>query len=286
MGFTLFDLILHACESLGKINESVVTGGTTSTLVDSTQTAARSRFTDDVMDGIIFLTHDVLGTSVAPEGEFGRITSFTESTGTYGGTWTVAPAAGDTYAWTSQEYPLQRMIGLANEGLQRIGNIPLVDKTTLDTDGDNTEYACSAAWKYKPTRVDIQGNTGNTSDNQWQKVNSWEYEPSAAGSSGLIILPYQPSGSKGIRVWYMAKHPYVSSAASVINEHIEPELATLSLVAKALGWNCKRSNGANKFLIQAWNQAEQEFQSRLSINPRPSYHYPRKSNLMIIEDDD
>ena len=195
----------------------------------------------------------------------------------------VAPAVGDTYAWTAGEYPFYRMIGLANEALLRIGDVPLVDTTTLDTAEDTTEYACAVAWKRRPYRVDVQSND-SSANNKWVEAEGWEYIPAVAGSTGLIVFPYEPEAGYGIRVHYIDRHPYVSTYSSVIREEIDPELAVLSLVAKALRWNCLRTGGSDKFKIQVWNQAEQEYLARSIMHPVPSYYAPRKGKLMIVRD--
>jgi hypothetical protein len=267
MAFTLSDVLISAFDRLGKLYEGTVTGGTTGTLVDSTQTSQRGRFTDDVIDGVMFVTYDAAGAGASPEKEYSKISAFAESTGTYSGTFTAAPAAGDRYAWANGEYPIEKMVGIVNEALQDIGQVKCVDTTTLDTDSTDTEYEVSVDWKYRVEKVEIQGKTGDTEDNQWYPIHGWKYVPAAGGTAGRLIFESYPYDSRDIKVTYYANHPKLTIYSSVVNEHLDRELVVRAVVARALEWNNNRINGSNKYLIQAWNQAEQRFAERKLTHP-------------------
>jgi hypothetical protein len=267
MAFTLSDVLISSLDRLGKLNEGTATGGSTSTLVDSTQTSQLGRFTDDVLGGVMFVTYDVAGTGVAPEKEYSKITAFTESTGTYAGTFTVAPASGDRYAWANGEYPLEKMIGLVNEALQELGQVRCVDTTTLDTDSTHTEYAVSVDWKYRVEKVEIQGLTADAYDNQWYPIHGWKYVTAAGGTAGRLIFEDYPYNSRDIKVTYYAPHPKMTVYTSVINEEWDRELVVRAVVARALEWNNNRINGSNKYLVQAWNMAEQKLAERKLTHP-------------------
>src|SRR3990167_291545 len=169
--------------SLGIGQVRKLTGGSTTTSLDSTETAG-------VDEGTIIIVTDAGGLSAAPQGEFGRITAFAPSTGTWThDTLTTAPASGDYAMICRNDLTLYDFIELANRGLQKLGDLSFVDTTTLDTVTLQTEYAAAVAWKRgKPTRIDVQSRTGDSNDNQWRRVYDWEYVPAAANSTGLIIF--------------------------------------------------------------------------------------------------
>jgi hypothetical protein len=275
MAFTVSDVLVSVFDKLGKLNESTATGGSTSSVVDSTQTAQRSRFTDDCIDGVVFITYDAGGAGAAPEKEFATISAFAESTGTYStGTFTAAPAANDRYAWANAEYPVQKMITLLNDALQNLGQVPCVDSTTLDTDSTHTEYAVSVDWKYRVEKVWIQGKTTDSSDNQWIPIHGWKYVPAAGGTAGKLIFEEYPYDSRDIKVLYYANHPKVNIYSDVINEHLDRELVVRALQASALEWNNNRINGSNPYLVQSWNQAEQKLSERRLTHPVTRPHRP------------
>jgi hypothetical protein len=159
------------------------------------------------------------------------------------------------------------MISLANEALQDLGQVKCVDTTTLDTDGTNTEYDVAVGWKYRIEQVEIQGKTGDASDNQWYPIHGWKYVPAAGGTAGKLIFEHYPYDSRDIKVTYYANHPTLTAYSSVINEHLDRELVVRALVARALEWNNNRINGTNPYLIQSWNMAEQKLAERKVTHP-------------------
>jgi hypothetical protein len=151
----------------------------------------------------------------------------------------VAPAAGDYYGVCTKEWPLYKLITLVNNALTGIGDIELVDTTTLDTASNQTEYQCELVWKRSgPKRLDIQTKTTDANDNRWHEIPKglWEYIPATAGSTGLIVTSYQPTASRDVRVWYKDKHPAVRIFSSVIYEAIHPEWLVWETVYRAYRW--------------------------------------------------
>ena len=168
MAFTLSNMLQGVYKALGQLRVSTATGGSTTTIVDTKRVGTAND--DDFRNGVAFVVRDAGGASAAPEGEFNRISAYVDSTGTFtvDTAYTAAPASGDTYAWANQQYPIYEMIQAMNDGLRLLGDVPLVDTTTLDTAAAQTEYAAAVAWKRRrPYRIDIQGRTGDADDNQW-----------------------------------------------------------------------------------------------------------------------
>ena len=108
MAFTLSNLLVGAFQGLGQMTiGNKATGGSTTTVVDSTQ--ANTARDNAWKNGAMFITRDAGGASAAPEGQFQRISAFTNSSGTFTveTAFSTAVAAGDIYGYTSPYYPLR-----------------------------------------------------------------------------------------------------------------------------------------------------------------------------------
>lgn len=234
MPWYVTNALQRAYRDLGELVESTATGGSISTIADTKITEGSD---DDWTDGVAFIIRDAAGASAAPEGEFQRISGWVASTGTHtvDTNFTAAVASGDTYGVAGSAYPIYRMIQHLNDALSVLGDVPLVDTTTLDTAASTTEYAAAVAWKRRPPfQIDIQGRTGAASDNQWDTVHTWEFVPAAAGTAGKIIFKEYPISSRDIRVWYMGVHGYVSAWNDQINETLHPDLVHKALMCEVL----------------------------------------------------
>lgn len=266
MAYKLWELLRDAYTELGQLTTGLATGGSTTTIVDTTLVGTGKN--DDWKDGAAIVLYDAGGASAAPEGEFKRVSAYVDSTGTLTLESAVSSAigAGDLYGLVSAYYPLRQMVELTNLALRSLGDMPLVDTTTLDTASNQTEYACAVAWKRRPFRVDIQTNA-DSNDNRWQRTDGWEYIPAAAGTSGLIVFKSQPDDGYDIRVWYYDQHGRVALFSDVINEHISPILITAMLVEKALEWQNSRLGGTDEFLVMRWNDAKNASERARLIYP-------------------
>ena len=176
--------------------------------------------------------------------------------------------SGDLYALVSEYYPLHQMIELANQALRSLGDVTLVNTTTLDTAANQTEYAAAVTWKRRPPRrIDIQTKPGDGGDHRWARVRSWEYVPAAAGSAGLIVFRNQPEAGRDLRIWYEDIHPRVSAYDDEIREEIHPMLAAAAVVEKALIWQVSRLDGENDFLLNRLNDARAELDRQKRLHP-------------------
>jgi hypothetical protein len=281
MAYTLHNLLVDALMELGELQVSSATGGTVTTVVDSKQA---NKYKDDVWkDGGLFILYDAGGAGAAPEGEFQRISGYTDSSGTFtvDTAFTVAPASGDRFGWTSDKYSLNQMIQLANLSLQALGDVPYRDTTTLDTSSSQTEYTQAVDWKRKILSIRVQENTGDADDNQWLTVYDWRTTPADPGSTGLIIFQDQPTANRDIEVTYLGTHPAVNAYGDKISEYIHPKLAKWALVVQALKWLNSRNPG-NRDIIQDLGDARKELaQARYEHR----IWWPREApKLFIIHD--
>lgn len=283
MSYTLGELIFDVYSALGQVTTFKATGGTTTTAVN-----AKTGYTQANLTGAIIVRETTDG--AAPEGEFQEVTSFAQSTGTFtvGSAFTAAIGAGDIFGYASPLYPLYQVIESINAGLRWLGDLYLVDTTSLDTASAQTEYTASTTWKRRPpVRIDIQGNTSDANDNRWVTVSDWEYIPAAPGSSGLIVFKGQLPVTRDLRVWYQDLHPRVNTYEDVIAEVISPELAVAVCAEKAALWQKNRTQGSDPGIVEAHNTALQERDRAVQMFPiwkpspvakifRPGFHsnYP------------
>lgn len=281
MSLTVSKVLQSVYQNLGESLLSTATGGSTTTVVDS-KLANTSR--DNVWrEGILFISRDAGGAAASPEGQFQRVSGYTNSSGTFtvDTAFTTSPALGDLYMVSSSYYPVQNAIQALNEALGNLGDLDLVDTTTLDTIDLVTEYDAAVAWKRaRPYRIDVQTLAGVTDDNQWREVRDWDWVPAAAGSTGLIVFANYQYPSRDIRVWYRDTHPAVYNYSDVIHEAFDPELVKTATLAKIYEWQVGRTQGADEFMVQRLARAEQQMENRKV--ERPTYRVKRGPKLLIV----
>jgi len=268
---TLSDIVRDVLFELG-FRERYASGGTTSTLVDADLGG------EDTYDGG--------GAGAAPEGEFAEVTDYAESTGTITvatAAFTDAPAATDGYIVSTSEYPHRQVIRAVNRALSKIGDIPKVDTTTLDTASAQTEYDYAVTWKRQPPyRIDIQTQTNDADDNRWQELSKgfWYYVPAAAGSTGLIIFRDQLPTSRDLRIWYKGPHDAVEAYNDTIYEGLHPDLVVAEVVYELLRWRYTEQRGADEYIAQLLNEAgESREQMRMK---HPVWKPKRRDELLIV----
>lgn len=262
MAYYLWNLIRDVYQGLGRSEVSTATGGTTTTLVDA-KLAGKGR-DDDYNDGAIIV---LSAGGEAPEGEIKRVSDYEGSSGTFTfeSAMTAAPESGDLYLRVDPYFPYRNIVEQVNKGLLRLGEIPLVDTTSLDTAENQTEYTAAVAWKRRPpVRVDIQTNPGDADDNRWEEVPYWEYVPAGAGATGLIVFDRQLTSGRDLRVWYLSDHPRVSAYSDAINELIHPVLAAAAVMVEALTWQQARLSGGDEALTGQLERAAAEL-ARLRV---------------------
>lgn len=272
--YHLTNLLQDAYSNLGQYESHPLTGSPTTTTAIIGGLANKDRMDE----GTLFCIETT--DSEAPEGEYRRISDYTKSS--TAGTFTVAAfsaslTAADEVAIVNDFYPIYTMVQLANRAMRRLGDIVIVDTTTLDSATNKTEYAQAIAAKRNLLRVDYQGKTGDANDNRWITIFDVETIPANPGTAGLMILPQLVSG-RDIRYWYVDIHPRLNTYDDFIDEAINPELASLALTVCALQWQKARLE--DEETTQLLNYYREEF--RIAEQKWPIKRPPRKSRFITL----
>jgi hypothetical protein len=268
---TLFDLVLRTARQLDVVVEGTATGGSTTTIVD---TVARTEADDYWNGGTALIIYDAGGENAAPQGEYRIISDFANSTKTVtvSPAFSAAPATGDRYGLIKKRYRLNKFEQAINEAVSEIGPILIVDKTTLTTADNQTEYSLPLA-DMDLRRVLIQTQNDDADDNQWAEVFNWEVEAAATGTADILRLPaLYPAGYK-LLLEYVARHPALLAAADKLSESIHPDRVVYNAAAKLLTDYADRTGRQQDFantisrIRESAAQADRAYPVRLPSRP-------------------
>ncbi len=285
MAYLLGNLVKDVLLRLGQLEITTATGGSTTTAIDTKLVEGENEIGDaDYINGLICV---IRAGGAAPENEYGRISNnvatATEVTFTLDAVLTAAIASGDTFAYARPTYSLYQIIEQINAGLEELGDLVNVDTTTMDTASGQTEYTWEVAWKrVKPIRLDVQGRTDDSNNNEWVEVHGFEVIPAGPGSTGLIVFDTQPVSSRDVRVWYKAVHPRVSVYSDVIHESIHPNLAIASSVLQLAEWNLQRGSVEDPDARGLVNNAKTKF--AIALNNHPIMQEKRHQSGLVVKD--
>src|SRR3990167_112135 len=286
---TLFDLLVGSCREVGILEmrtSTAASGGTTNANIQ----ALRSETADDQYNGGTIFVVSATGASTDISGQFRQVTDYVASSGEFRwGTSVLANVpANAVLAYTGAEFRTELLVELANDALRNLGPLDFVDRATIQTSAAQTAYAGAIAWKYAPpTRIDYLAGVGTTTAKpDWQNVTGWEYQPSSAGATPLIIFNEQLPVTRDVRVWYRDHHHRITGSTQPIDERIHPDLALAALVEKLYEYRNSRSRGGDSFDVQRWTDAKLRLeQARVRY---PIWKPKKKRRLAIIgrEEDD
>lgn len=254
---TLSDVIYALGNLLGGAAFGTATGGSTTTIVDS----SRAEANDHWNRGTALIVTDAGGAGAAPEGQFSVISDWVLSSTTATiGTLSSAVGAGDTYMLIPPRWPLEMLKNKINLVLRSI-LIPQIDITSLDTADNQTEYSLPTTCPgHNLRRVFIETND-DSNDRQWHELRDWEVIVQATGTQDVLLIPQFSSGWD-IRLDYVAPHPTVTAYNSNISEavHINRIIyhAALLCVVEEIGQNApyKNVNSVANFYSDLAQQAE------------------------------
>lgn len=275
---TLSGIMQSAFDKLGQANVTTATGGSTTTAID-TKLAGRFKNTG-LKNGVLFITRSTDG--LAPQAEFQPITSYANATQTITTpAFTAAVGSGDTLTFCGPDFPIYNMIEWVGKALQSLGDIELIDASSLQIASVTTEYSLPATWKdVKPWKVEIQTIINQTSNNQWIPVQGWKFiAPATVGAQGKLYLPQQ-NVNYYLRVTYRAPHPTVTIYSDIISDSIDPEVLAIGAAIKAREWYNAANSGGDKFSLQNLNDLRAEYDRELI--KRPTEKPKRSPTLLTI----
>jgi hypothetical protein len=258
--FQLTHLLQQAWYRMGQMKTWVITGGSTTTTVNTAWAGVDDAiFEDDdptLIYGSIVVVEDAALTGAAPEGEIARITDYdSASTTITHDAVSTAVASGDRVATISALFPYEDMKELANIAIRKLGKIDVID-TSLTVVAGQTEYVMPI--RQAPKRVRIQ-RLNASSDNRWQLIQGWSVIPAVVGTGWKLVVPPLVQGFS-IELLYEDLHPKLNSYEDDIMEIVHPELAVNALVAEAYQWYNNQINGSNSYFLQRENKALQDLE--------------------------
>lgn len=220
----LFDVLLRVARQVTEdVWESTATGGSATTLVDSSANVEA----DDFWNG---------GTLFFKSGSTGRInttaviTDFTKLTGTFTVATGVALATGNTYLALTPAIPLANLIRAVNNALK---------KQTLITEDETTDIVASQYDYSLPAGVSnvLAVYFGNDTDG-WERSNTW-----GERNGELTFYAYEPgTADDHIRILYWGNHGEVGASSDTINAQINVDLLVFDALAELWGQRAMRSD--------------------------------------------
>jgi hypothetical protein len=254
----LFDLTYELASELGILYESLATGGSTTTVVDT----VRLTQADDYWNlGTVWITYDSAGAGAAPQGEYGRISDFVASTDTATiATVSAAVASGDRYAIADKRFRLDDLILAVNRAIRDIGSIPTVDTTSLDTAAAQTEYTLPAAANNDLRQVWLQTKTNDANDNQWVQLRNWYIKRTAANTADVLVFKQQPQYTRDVMLVYMAPHSALVASTDYLHETIDYRRVLYKAAVHAMNNYRMQTKNTDDYLLQSIQSYEQRAQ--------------------------
>lgn len=205
---TLADILLKTAFALKSLRNSLATGGSTTTLIDTNLSEPNDFFNGGT---IFFLSGTLIGKTAI-------ITDWNATTFTFTiPTQTAAVVSGVRYAIAESRYPRETMVQAINMALAELGNVLQRDETLI-TEEDLAEYQLPSGVS-NIKRVQIA--TSDTEPFNWDAPHHWWTE-----WDGLLVFTeahIPETADMPIRLWYEEPHEAVYNDADEISSAIYPE---------------------------------------------------------------
>lgn len=235
---TLAEATLELARKLCTVIEGVATGGSTTTLIDTTRAEPDTYFTGGV---IWFKSGNNAGKSAA-------VSSYSSTTDTFTfATQTGACASGNLYAASTWEYPRWLLISAINSALKTI-TLPQQQDISTVVVGEQEEYTLPTGVQ-NVDRVEILASStdpySGTPHYNWEEIDgTLVFDEGLAPLSGdLIRLTYSPA------------HTEISSDTSEISSYIHIDYLTWEAAVYALRWRMSRTKADDPGVLQQLNEA-------------------------------
>lgn len=208
------------------------TGGTTTTVQDTglVNKKGDGYYAQGANGGhLLFISQTT--DRAAPEGQFGEISAFANSTTTPTftlPTLSATVASGDIYAVMKPSIQLYETIGRINEGLRRLGEQDRPN-TSLTVLADTLAYTLpSGVNATNIKRIEIGS---DDPDYGWRDATGYSIQPQSAGTGDQLIFTAQPPydsttpANYTIKITYHGPHPTLSIYSDYVEKSVPDELA-------------------------------------------------------------
>jgi hypothetical protein len=231
---TLFDATLALARILGIIYEGTATGGSATTLVDTT----RAESADYFNQGTIWIR------SGNNSGKSAVITDWALAGTTYTfPTLTLLCAAGDLYSACTGEWQRGELINCINMALQKIGRVAILD-TSLAVVADQEAYDLPVGVSGL-LRVEVaQDGATYVIHQQWREEND-----------DLMFDVGHAPGSGSIRLTYAGAHLPLTTDGGVVSSQVSIEWLKWSAAVFAWRRRLQQSEGKESWILRMINEA-------------------------------
>jgi hypothetical protein len=278
MAYTLFDMVRDGVVSLGRIASNTFTCnsvGSTTTAVNSKFNSLKPIYKDEdkaLINGTLLVISTTDG--LAPQGEWQRISAYTETTGTItvDDDFSAVIGDGDRCMIIHNQFPIEELVELANQALADLGQFYKVD-TSLTTSGTRNYTLPIATKGRRPVSVEIYIEADSRTP-----VSDFEYYGATApGTEATIQLKHTPPEGKTLYITYATEHPRVSTYDDVIWEDVPEAVAKWGLAVQINKWQNPDDNAT----INALNDSQRtlEYYKQTMVLWKP----PRAAKWSVLK---
>lgn len=244
-------MLRDGVSTLGRVafRNFTATGGSTTTALNSNFNLVGDPVYTDGDESIVLGTLIVVSTTdgLAPQGEYQRISAYTEDSGTItvDTAFSAAIGAGDVCMIIHSQFSVENLIELANQTLTDLGQFYRVD-SSLTTSATRNYTLPLAAKGNRPHSIEIEVVTDRR-----DYVAAWDYITALPGSTATIQFQYDPPAGKTLYITYAAEHGRVTDYDDVIDESIPQAVCKWGLSVAIQRWQ----NPSDGVELQAMNEA-------------------------------
>lgn len=210
---TLKDIISDVYFRLGDLHSGTATGGSSTTVVDSTLGGKQ----DDWKYAAVFIDYDAGGAGAAPQGEYKECSGYAAATGTLTtASFSAAPAAGDLYSVASPRINLAKIIEAINKRLKAMGDVVTVD-TSLSFVSGQSMYTLPAAARGGRLKAVFQAISSDSDDPVLVAREDW-----VPYGANQIIFRSEMNAGDTLHLIYVGEHSRMGAYGDTISPWIHP----------------------------------------------------------------
>ena len=241
----MFDAVLQLANRLKILRVSTATGGSATTVVDTSRTESNDTFNG----GVVLLITDADGASAAPEGEWADVEDWNLTTHTATiSSLTAVVAPGDTYG-IAVGFPLDVLRGAINDELVR-HKVVRYDKTSLDIVSGQSEYTLPSGIR-ADNLLNVYEETDTDSNDSKPTPLNFHVETAVAGSQHLLVIDSRDvTNANNIILEYTTFLSPLYTASDVIDDSLPLARILDSAAASARATRMSTSSSSNELEIE------------------------------------